>query len=124
MSDTNQLAGDILDALLEARRTHGDAALIEALSLLTERSGENKYRHAASIVRGTVLGRTAIDDGAALRRIAAFPSERRREAVGVVAKQVAGAGATENRIEAIARRLRRKLKKETDKIDLSVSFGA
>lgn len=122
MGDSNHLASDILNALLKARRTHGDAALIEALDLLTERSGENKYRHAAAIVRGTVLGRTAIDDQAALRRIAAFPAERRRDAVGVVAGQIAES--TGEKIESVARRLRRKLEKETDEIVMSVSSEA
>jgi hypothetical protein len=74
----------------EVRLIAGDIALCEALDLLAAGTGENKFRNAASVLRGTVLGRSAIDDKEALRRIAAFPPARRREAVGIVAGKIAG----------------------------------
>ncbi|UFX41713.1 hypothetical protein HAP47_0020595 [Bradyrhizobium sp. 41S5] len=112
------LADAILDALLRAKRQDADAALIEALDALAERRGENRFRYGASIIRGTVLGRTAIDDREALLRIAAYPSHRQREAVGAVAGEIANA--TGERADSIARRLRRKLSRnETDKKVLS-----
>jgi hypothetical protein len=65
---------EILDTLLRAKRQDADAALIEAIDMLTAKTGENRFRHAASVVRGKVLGRHTIDDKAAVRRIAAFPA--------------------------------------------------
>jgi hypothetical protein len=121
--EANVLAGEILDALLDARRADADAALIEALDLLTERTGQNKYRHAASIMRGTKLGRHEIDDRAALRRIRGFPPEQRHKAASVVAGQIAGAGASEQRVEAIANRLRRKLRKKAVEIVITAAIA-
>jgi hypothetical protein len=64
----------------------------------------------------------AIDDAEALRRITTFPPASRREAVGIVARQVAGTEAGQTRVDAIAHRLRRKLREnETDKKVLSVN---
>jgi hypothetical protein len=111
----------IYSAMIEAQRVDGDAALCEALDLLAAGTGQNKFRHAASVLRGTVLGRSAVDDKEALRRVAAFPPARRREAVGLIARQVAGPGAEPKDVESIGRRLRRKLRQnETDKKVLSV----
>ena len=109
-------------ALALLAREIGDIGFCQALDLLAEGTGQNKYQHAASILRGAVLGRKAINDNHALRRIAAFPMARRHEAVGIVAGQLAGAGASEKEIDTIAHRLRRKLRaKETDKMAVSVS---
>jgi hypothetical protein len=108
----------IYAAVLQAQRVAGDVALCEALELLSEGTGQNKFRHAASVLRGTVLGRTAIDDQEALCRIAAFPPARRREAVGIVAGQIAKASG--KRVDTVERRLRRKLKNETAERVLSV----
>jgi hypothetical protein len=111
-------AESVYNAMLQAQRTAGDVALCEALDLLAAGTGENKFRHAASVLRGTVLGRSAIDDKEALRRVAAFPPARRREAVGIVAGQIAKASG--KNVDSIERRLRRKLaKNETDKMVLS-----
>jgi hypothetical protein len=112
MSDPRSLAAEIYNAVLNAQHDDSDAVLSEALDLLAQNTGQNKFRHAASIVRGRALGRSVIDDKAALRRVAAFPPARRREAVGVVARQVAGAHASDKRVAAIARRLRRKLREK------------
>src|SRR5438876_7326646 len=91
-SDPRRLAAErIYRAVLEGRRDAGDAALCDALNLLAGDNGENKFRNAAAIVGGKRLGRAAIDDTAALRRVAAFPPARQREAVGVVAGQMAKA---------------------------------
>lgn len=100
-------AEGVYAALVAAQRNAGDVPLCLALEKLAGDTGQNKFRHAASILRGSVLGRS-IDDGAALLRIAAFPPARRRDAVGLVARQLAGAGASSARLEAVARRLRRK----------------
>ena len=111
MSDPRSLAAEaIYNTVLQAQREGGDAALCAALDLLAEGSGENRFRFAASVIRGTRLGRHAIDDREALRRVAAFPAARRREAVGIVARQVAGVNASEARVDAIAQRLRRTLR--------------
>src|SRR5258706_3430550 len=107
MSDPRSLAAEaIYNTVLQAQREGGDAALCAALDLLAEGSGENRFRFAASVIRGTRLGRHAIDDREALRRVAAFPAARRREAVGIVARQVARVNASEARVDAIAQRLR------------------
>jgi hypothetical protein len=96
-------AEGIYRAVLEAKRDVGDAALCDALAMLAADSGENRFRFAASVVRGTKLGRHAIDDKAALRRIAAYPADRRREAVGIVARQIAAV--SDERVASIERRL-------------------
>ena len=115
----------ILRAVLEAQREGGDAVLTAALDMLCEHTGQNKFRFAANVIRGTKLGRHEIDDRDALRRIRAFPSAQRREAVGIVANHFAGVGASDKRIAAIARRLRRKLtENETDKLVMSISSVA
>jgi hypothetical protein len=47
---------------------------------------------------------------------------RRREAVGIVARQVAGAEASDKQVDAVAHRLRRKMREnETDKLVLSAA---
>ena len=108
--DARRLAAEIYAAVQNARRDDvGVGVLCAVLDLLAESRGQNKFRHAASVVRGTELRRSAIDDREALRRIAAFPPARRRGAVGTVALGVAGPGAAKKQVEAIARRLRRKL---------------
>jgi hypothetical protein len=110
-SDPRRLAAEaVYDAILKAQRDAGDVALCEALDLLAAGTGQNKFRHAASVLRGTVLGRHAINDREALRRIEAFPAVRRREAVGIVARQIAGPDANDARVDAVANRLRRKLR--------------
>jgi hypothetical protein len=118
----NSAAESILQAVLNAKLDARDIALCEALEKLAEGTGQNKFRHAASVLRGTKLGRNAIDDHAALRAIAAFPPAQRHKAVGDVAGKVAGAGASDKRVKTIERRLRRKREKEiTDKKVLSVA---
>jgi hypothetical protein len=116
--DPRQAAAEaIYNGLLNAQRDDGDGALCDALDKLAEGTGQNKFRHAASVLRGTVLGRSAIDDVAALRRITAYPAAQRREAVGIVARQIAGSDATEKQIDAIAHRLRRKLRQIENEAD-------
>src|SRR3954447_11856059 len=83
---TRATAEAILDAIVQGLRDDGDVALCEALDMLGQRTGQNKFQHAANVVRGTRLGRHAIDDRAALWRIA------RGEAVSKVAGQVARPG--------------------------------
>jgi hypothetical protein len=114
---TSAAAEAILDAMLQALRDDGDRALCDALDMLSQRTRQNKFRHAAAIVRGIKLGRRAIDDRAALLRIEGFPPARRAGAVNTIARKVAGAGATATKIESTERRLRRKRK--TDKNLLS-----
>jgi hypothetical protein len=112
----------LYDAFLDARRVGGDAVVCDALDMLGAGAGQNRYRYAAAALRGLPPGRSAIDDDWALRRILKFPPDRRREAVAIVARDAAGAGASNKRVSSIARRLRRKLaENETDEIVLSVS---
>jgi hypothetical protein len=109
-ADPRHLSAEIYAAVQNARRDDvGVVALCAVLDLLAESRGQNKFRHAASVLRGTELRRSAIDDREALRCIAAFPPARRRGAVGIVAPRVAGPGATKKQVAAIERRLRRKL---------------
>jgi hypothetical protein len=116
----NSSAESVLAAALESQRDSRDAVLTAALDLLCERTGQNKYRFAASVIRGTKLGRHAIDDRAALRRIMATPADRRREVAGKEARQIAATSG--ERPDSIARRLRRKLREnETDEMVISAS---
>jgi hypothetical protein len=111
MTDPRHSAAQgIYAAMLEAQREGGDAVLYAALDLLAESTGQNKFRHAASVLRGIKLGRHEIDDREALRRIAAYSPARRRAAASIVARQVAGAEASNTRIDTIANRLRKKLR--------------
>jgi hypothetical protein len=122
MTDPHPLAVELYAVMLKAQHDVGDSPISEALAMLGANTGLNKFRHAASYVRGTVSGRTAIDDGEALHRIARFSAKRRREAVGIVTRQMEGPEASAARIEATERRLRRKLaQNETDKMVLSAN---
>lgn len=121
MSDpVTSSAAELYNAMLRARGEAGDTALREALDMLAVKLGENRFRHAGAIIGGKRSGRAPIDDKAALRRIAVYPPDRRREAVGIVAGQMAKASG--KKVESIERRLHRKLEKnETDKMVLSAS---
>jgi hypothetical protein len=122
MSDLRrQEAAEALhDAILNARRVAGDGAVCDAFDMLGAGPGQGRYRRAAAAIRGLPPGRAAIDDDFALRRILKFPPNQRRDAVGIVAPDVAGANASRKQIATAERRLRRKLaKNETDTIILS-----
>jgi hypothetical protein len=121
--DPRRVAAEALhDAILDARRIAGDAAVCDALDMAGAGAGQSQYRRAATAIRGLPPGRSPIDDEWALRRILKFPPDQRREAVGIVAPDVAGAKASSKEIAAAERQLRRKLaKNETDKIILSAS---
>jgi hypothetical protein len=105
MTDPSHLATELYNRMLVAKCDAGEVAR-EVLDMLAADTGQNAFRHAASILRGRVPGRTAIDDSEALRRLTAFPPARRREAVGIVAGDMARADG--KKIETHARRLRRK----------------
>ena len=111
-ADTRRLAAEsVFNAIVDARRDAGDAPLCDALDQLGTGAGQNRYRYAAAAIRGLPPGRSAIDDAHALQRIQKFPPDRRREAIGVVAFDVAGgADASAKQVHAVAYRLRRKLK--------------
>jgi hypothetical protein len=107
----HQAAEAVYNAILHARRVAGDAPLCDALDRLGASAGQNRYRYAAAAIRGLPPGRSAIDDTHALQRILKFPPDRRRDAIGVVAFDVAGgADASAKQVHAVAWRLRRKLK--------------
>jgi hypothetical protein len=115
----------VYDAILQAKRDAGDAAVCDGLDMVAACAGQNRlYRYAAAAIRGLPPGRPAIDDDLALRRILKFPPERRREAVGIVAQDMArGAGASSKEVKAIVRRLHRKLAiNEMDEIVSSTSL--
>jgi hypothetical protein len=120
MDDARRLAAEaVYNAILQAQRDAGDPAVAEALDKLASETGQNGLRHAASVFRGGVqLGRKAIDDTAALRRILDCPPEKRRERVGIEARQLAGPGARDKQVHAIAQRLRRKLRNQMHTIVL------
>jgi hypothetical protein len=117
MTDPRRIATKLYNAALKSRCDAGEITR-EMLDMLAADTGQNAFRHAASILRGRTLGRTAIDDREALRRVAAFPPARGRAAVGIVAGEMARADGKS--IETHARRLRRKMpKNETDELVLS-----
>ena len=109
---TRAAAEALLDAMFQAMRDDGDGIVCQALDMLAEKTRQNKFRHAASVVRGTKLGRRAVDDRRALWRIG------RGEAVADVAAQVARPSEKPTSVE---RRLRRKLiaNKTSDELVLS-----
>jgi hypothetical protein len=87
------------------------SVLASLLDMHAARTGQNAARHAARVLRGAVQsGRRGIDDTRALQRIMCEPPSKRRYIVGVVARFVAGQGATDKQIAAIAQRLRRKMR--------------
>jgi hypothetical protein len=117
--DPRRVAAEALhDAILDARRVGGDGAVCDALDLLGAGTGQGRYQRAAAAIRGLAPGRSAINDDRALQRILKFPPDRRREAVGVVARDMAGTEASSKQVHAIAWRLRRKLKNEKHTIIL------
>lgn len=124
-SDPRRLAAEaVFDVILQAKRAAGDAAVCDGLDMVAASAGQNRlYRYAAAAIRGLPPGRPAIDDDLALRRILKFPPERRREAVGIVAQDMApGADTSSKKVKAIVRRLHRKLSiNEMDEIVLSPS---
>src|ERR1700676_502267 len=90
-SDPRRQAAEALhDAILDGRRVAGDAVICDALDLLGASPGQGRYRRAPAAIRALPPGRAAIDDELALQRILKFPPARRREAVGIVAPDVAG----------------------------------
>jgi hypothetical protein len=111
--DQRRLAAEALyGAIIEARRDAGDAAVCDALDMLGAGAGQDRYLRAASAIRDLAPGRPAVDDELALRRIMKYPPDRRREAVGIVARHLApGADAGSKNFKSIRRRLSRKLAK-------------
>lgn len=104
--------------MIEARRVAGDAAITDALEML----GQHRYRRGATAIRGLAPGREPIDDAHALHRIMRFPPDRRRDAVGVVARDIAGgANACPKQLHAMKCRLRRKLKMKDTKLFCEIS---
>jgi len=88
MSDPRSLAETLYD---ESLGDDAGSLLRELLDLHAIRTGQNTARHAGRILSGAArAGRQGIDDSDALRRIAAFPPRRCREAVGAVARLLAG----------------------------------
>ncbi len=125
MDGNDTIAERLYGALIAAQREAGDDAVAQALDKLAASTGQNTIRHAAAIIRGRTVGRNAIDDRAALRRVEALRASRGRDAIGIVAAEIAGSGAADKRVAAIGRRLRRKLaQNEMDKIGLSISTVA
>ena len=120
MSEPISLAAKaVYNTILQAQRDAGGAVVAEAFDSLALETGQNGYRHAASVFRGTVpLGRKAIDDTAALRRILTCPPEKRRERVGIEAQRLAGPGASAKQVHAHGQRLRRKLRNQMHTIVL------
>jgi len=106
MSDTRSLAEALYD---ESLGDDAGSLLCELLDLHAIRTGQNTARHAGRILSGAArAGRQGIDDSDALCRIAAFPPCQRREAVGAVARLLAGPSADQKTVHRIERRLRRK----------------
>ena len=85
--------------------------------MLAADTGQNTFRHAASILRGRVSGHIAIDDSEALRHLTAFPLARRREAVGIVAADMAKADG--KKIDTRRPAAPKVPKNETDEMDVS-----
>jgi hypothetical protein len=112
MTDPRRTAAEKIYAeIVASRRTGGDGPFCEVLERIAEETGRKVLRHAAQVLRGKMGGRRALDDRRALQRIAAWPAAHKCEAVGIVAREMAGPGASKKRVETIERRLRRKLEK-------------
>jgi hypothetical protein len=111
-ADPRRRAAEALyGAMIEARRDGGDAVVIDALDMLGAHPGQHRYRRAATAIRSLAPGREPIDDAHALQRIMKFAPARRRDAVGVIARDVAGGDdASEKQVHAAKCRLHRKLK--------------
>jgi hypothetical protein len=105
------VAETIRDYILNAMRGGATPEVARAFAMLTDETGQNIFRYTGSVIRGDIRGRPAIDDSAALLRIASVPPADRREAVGKVARQIVGPGTTPAEAKAAERRLRRKRKK-------------
>jgi len=109
MDDPRILAEAIYDGSLRSQGDDVGSVLCELLDLHAIRTGQNTARHAGRILSGAArAGRQGIDDSDALRRIAAFSPRRCREAVGAVARLLAGPHADKKTVHRIERRLRRK----------------
>jgi len=114
MTDPRDIATQLHNAVLLSQCDAGEVTR-EVLDMLAVSTGQNSFRFAAAIIGGARLGRTAIDDQEALKRIAAFAPARRREAVGAVADSVAAV--TGEKTKSVANRLRRKIRQnETGKM--------
>jgi hypothetical protein len=102
-----ELYGKLLESL---RSDGGDRAIADALDLLARGTGENKFRHASNILRGTVAGRRPINDADEIAEIADLEAKghRRSRAVSIVARRHATAQAT---ADSLARRYRGRLAK-------------
>jgi hypothetical protein len=104
------------DAILDARRVGGDAVVCDAFEMLGAVPGQQRYRYAAAAIRGLPPGRPADDDDDALQRILKFPESQHRDAVGIVARdmarEVVDVDARRKRAHANACRFRRKLKEK------------
>jgi hypothetical protein len=104
-------AEELLIRILETLRDEGDAALCEALDLLSGATGENRFRHASSIVRGGARsGRRRIKDDRDLAEVAALEAKghSRPRAISIVARAHASPSAS---ADSVARRYRRRLAK-------------
>jgi hypothetical protein len=113
MADPQRAASDRLyAAVVASRRIGGDGPLCEVLERIADETGRAVLRYAAQVLRGKMtLGRAEIDDRRALQRISAWPAEHKSDAVGIVAREMAGPGATDEQVQANAQRLRRKRRK-------------
>jgi hypothetical protein len=112
--DPRRVAAETLQgAILDARRIAGDGAVCDALDQLGAVAGQSRYRRAAAAIRGLPPGRAAINDDRALQRILKFAPAQRHSAVDIVARDMAGAEASDRQVHAIKWRLYRKLKKHT-----------
>lgn len=97
----------LVEAMHEAWRAGGAGTIAVAMEKLSQRTGQNTFRHTANIIRGTKLGRTAKDDQAALWMIGNYPLSQRCHAVRDVAKKVRRTG---EKLKTVERRLRLKLR--------------
>jgi hypothetical protein len=109
LNDPRQSAVRKAEAIYGMLGADPGSMLASLLDLHAERTGRNAARHAARVLRGAVKnGRRGIDDTASLRRIAKFPPSQRHQAVGIVAKFMAGGEtASKRKVASIGKRLRR-----------------
>jgi hypothetical protein len=126
MTDPRRAAAERIYAeIVASRRIGGDGPFCEVLERIADEWGRPVLRYAAQALRGKTGGRAAIDDRRALRRIEAWPAAHKSEAVGIVAREMAGPEADPKQVKAIERRLRRKLdKRKTDERVVSACQAA
>lgn len=97
--------------LLRVTQIKGDGPLCEAFDLLADRTGQNKYRYAANMLRGSAAGRPIIDDRAEIEAIMGLIGKGCSPARAIASiARITFAKSDRISIASLSRRYRRRLK--------------